>query len=501
MFSKLFKDTNSKLTIILTIIILIISYFTYVYNYTNPAQLFWDENFYLASAQKYLNGIFFLHDQPPFGQLLIALGEKLVNANNFSSFAINTDYAKDLPEGFSFAGYRLIPVLLAWLTAPLIFFLFLLLTNHHWLSFCLSFLYIFNNALIVHFRAAMLDSTLIFLIVSILLLFLTIDKYKHNNLLFIYLTISLGIVLALIATTKLTGLIVILLFPGLAWRLFPDWQRMLVALGLSLFGFVITFIMVWQVHFSLANNINPQLQNTGYYSASPEYVQIVKNKQNTSLLSFPIMLRDSLAYMSSYHHKVPRLNLCKPDENGSPAWFWLVGARSINYRWETPDNKVYQYLYLQVNPVIWLVGLIGVILGTCFWLASWLLPLRQPLQNRFLLTVFLGLYWGYMVGVSSISRVMYLYHYFPALIFSFCLFALVIKEIYCLNQWHLTLFHKQIAMSFIASLIIIAYSFYSPLTYYQPLSDAQFQRRMIFPLWDLRCVNCERTSPLVIPKT
>jgi dolichyl-phosphate-mannose--protein O-mannosyl transferase len=49
-------------------------------------------------------------------------------------------------------------------------------------------------------------------------------------------------------------------------------------------------------------------------------------------------------------------------------------------------------------------------------------------------------------------------------------------------------------MAVLASAILVSYRFYSPLTYYQPLTDEQFRQRMIFPLWDLRCVNCERTG-------
>ena len=102
-------------------LLLLISYFTYVHGYHKPAAFFWDENYHIASAQKYLNGVFFMEPHPPLGKLLIAAGEALVQPeeNGAADQFIGTDYAKDPPPHFSFAGYRLVPVLLAWRTVPL----------------------------------------------------------------------------------------------------------------------------------------------------------------------------------------------------------------------------------------------------------------------------------------------------------------------------------------------------------------------------------------------
>ncbi len=489
------------INIFLIVIILIISYFTYFHNYSNPQAFFWDENYFFADAQKYLNNIFFMHFHPPFGKILIALGEKLIQANELNDQFINVEYAPELPKNFSFTGYRFFPVLCAWLTAPLLFGVFYLLVKNNIIAFLLSSLYIFDNALIVHFRGAMADSILIFFIVLVILLFLLLPTWQEKARPFIYGSIFMGVNLGLLATTKTTGLIVIPLFITMIFPLLPHWKKYLIFLGLSFFGFCITFVMIWQLHFTIADQINPQLLNNGYYETSPEYKEILAQKKNNSLLSFPIMFRDSLKYAYNYTQGVSQLDLCKVGENGSPPFFWLVGARSINYRWETPDSQKYKYLYLQANPVVWLIGLLGVILGTGLWLISFLIPLQEPLKNRFLLTNFLILYWGYMIAVSTIPRVMYLYHYFPPLIFSFCLFALVFREIKFIGKWRLTDRKKQILLVFLVTCIFLSYRFYSPLTYYQFINDEQFKKRMIFPLWELRCVNCEKKSPLAIPKS
>ena len=67
---------------------------------------------------------------------------------------------------------------------------------------------------------------------------------------------------------------------------------------------------------------------------------------------FGAMLKDNLVFMANYNKGVPKLDVCKPDENGSHPLAWLVGKKSINYRWEKGDEGV-RYMYLQVNPITW----------------------------------------------------------------------------------------------------------------------------------------------------
>ena len=168
---------------------------------------------------------------------------------------------------------------------------------------------------------------------------------------------------------------------------------------------------------------------------------------------------------------MPKLDLSKPDENGSPSLFWPLGARAINYRWETPDGVFYKYLYLQVNPAVWLLGLSGVLGTTALIFVYIFFPLREPLKNRFLVATFLLLYWSYMTIISQLGRVMYLYHYFPALLFSFCLFALLVEEAREIGNLLLNTRYKIIILAVLSAAILVSYRFYSPLTYYQRLND------------------------------
>jgi dolichyl-phosphate-mannose--protein O-mannosyl transferase len=212
------------------------------------------------------------------------------------------------------------------------------------------------------------------------------------------------------------------------------------------------------------------------------------------------MLTDSLRFIKENNAGVPRLDLCKPDENGSPFFFWPFGGRSINYRWQSADGGATRYLYLQVNPMVWLAGLTGVILSFTLITSSLFFPLQKKMEKRMLLLTFLGLYAAYMIAISQIGRVMYLYHYFLPLLFSFILFAIVFTEMRTIGRHKLTEHTKLLSLLILAAGIFLSYQYYRPLTYFEPLTDKQVSNRAIVPLWELTCVHCPRENSLAIPR-
>lgn len=497
-----FCKTSSVAIAFYFLFVLLTSYFTYFYAYMNPQASFWDEPYHIAAAQKYLNGVFFMEQHPPLGKLLIALGEKVIHSNARNDMFITTDFAQGFEKypGFSFTGFRLFPALLGWLTAPVLFLIFLFITKSHPLSALLSFLYIFDNAQIVHSRGAMVDSPLTFFGMLTILLFLHTQKptdSKENVSRLCVLSALFGISFALTLTTKVVGLIFILLVPAAVYRLFPDWRRIVIFLMTFSAAFLLTYATVWQVHFSLASRIVPELSTGGYYHASDEYKAILVNGQNGSLRSFPIMLRDSLGFVGYYNKGVPRLDLCKPEENGSPFFLWPIGAKTINYRWEQVNDSTFRYLYLVTNPVAWACGLLGVLSAFALLFSS--LFLGMKIKHRFLLLTISSMYGGYMIVIGSLPRVMYLYHYFIPLLLSFILFVLAIDNIRFIGRYAVKESGKLMAATFLSILIFAAFQFYRPLTYYQPITNEAVTLRSLFPLWDLRCVHCERNNPLVVP--
>lgn len=476
----------------------VLGYCTYMHNYAYPAQFFWDENYHVASAQKYLHGVFFMEPHPPLGKLLIAAGEAILQPNERTDQFLGTDYAGGAGMNFSFAGYRFFPALLAWLAAPLIFGIFLLLSRNALHATLLSFLYVFDNALIVHLRGAMLEGPLVFFSVLSVLAFLLFLEWKNDERKRMLAAVGFGAAVAAAVTVKVFALIFLLpaLIAMFVLRHHP--RAMFQVGGAALAAFIVVFAGVWQIHFSIASHVNPNLPDDGYYQASDSLKALLNAGRASSIAAFPLQLKDHMNFVSHYQRGVPELDLCKADENGSPFFLWPVGARAISYRWETPGNDLYQYLYLQVNPVVWGAGLLSVILAVGLLCGAWFTDI-QRLRPPVALLAFLAMYGGFLAAVSRITRVMYLYHYFLPLLFTLFMLPLVLGMVRRFGPWHVTATARTGVLAALALLTFIGFQFYRPLSYYEPIDAASFQRRALLSIWELHCVGCDYQRTFGVP--
>ncbi|MCK6463003.1 MAG: phospholipid carrier-dependent glycosyltransferase [Candidatus Pacebacteria bacterium] len=508
-FLKKFFSKKRNLVVFYAVAVLIASYFTYFKNYDYPPAVFWDENYHIASAQKYLEGVIFMEPHPPLGKMFIALGEYMMKPNRFINQDelhkfTQTDYIKDFPAGYSFAGVRLFSTLFAWFSAVLFFLIFYLVSKNAHLSALFSSLYVFDNALIIHSRAAMLEGSHLFFILLAALYFVYLLGRKTPLKLSNYFLF--GFLVGIPIMIKATGGILLLLLPFLLacenWEkirasrhqgptLMRASRSVLDGLKITLlksvvfvFGAVIVFFAVWQIHFSLGKKI----EGDKSYRASEEYKAIIAEGKTTEFKNFPAMVKDNLAYMANYNKGVPVLDVCKPDENGSHPMTWPLGDKSINYRWERSGDGV-RYMYLQSNPATWLLGLSGIVISLVLIVAVFLF--RLPIKDKklfYLISAFAAMYVSYMAVMLRIERVMYLYHYFIPLVFSFILAFLVFNYIFAEKlAAKPKIIYKIILLAVVA--IIISYSFFSPLTYYQPLTTEQFKQRVWFDFWKLKPVE------------
>lgn len=173
----------------------------------------------------------------------------------------------------------------------------------------------------------------------------------------------------------------------------------------------------------------------------------------------------------------------------------------LSEKWNGEHDR---YLYLQANPVGFLLGFLGVIVSLTYVLCALLFWQERKFTRLFHIITFLSLYMGYMAAVSTINRVMYLYHYFIPLIISFILFGLVFMEIRSLGPWKLSQSAKNTLLAVLAACVFLSFQFYRSLTYLEPLSSAAIERRALLPLWELRCARCERkrvwATPTTLPK-
>lgn len=487
---------NTKYIALYSFLVLAFSFFTYFVQYNYPPSVFWDENYHIASAQKYIDGVMFMEVHPPLGKLFIALGEYLTQPNkNLDTHKFTeTDYIKDFPKDYSFAGVRLFPSLFAWLSAIVFFFILYFLSKNPHLSAIFSALYVFDNALIVHSRGAMLEgSHLFFILLSILYFcYLISKKHRVKNISYFILGALIGLSVMIKATGAITFLLFLFLFVYDHRERFQYWRKNIFSLFkifstkliVATIGISAVFFPIWYIHFSLGNTV----ANDKFYSASEEYKNIIAGGGTANPMNFMVMLRDNLKYMANYNKGVPKLDVCKPDENGSHPLVWPVGDKSINYRWEKSDEGVH-YLYLQSNPVIWFSALIGVILSLVLIVSKFVYKLELKNKKTFyLLICFTAMYVSYMSIILRIGRVMYLYHYFIPLIFSFIILFLVFN--YIAGEYLKTRNRDVYSLLILFLFLVIAsYQFYSPLTYYKPLTKDEFNQRTWFEFWKLKAIE------------
>ena len=453
-----------------------------------------------------------------------------------------TDSISTYPDHFSFCGFRLFPVLFAVFTAPLFFILLWLLIRNTHLAFIFSSLYVFDNALIVQARAAMLDTFQIFFIVGALA-FLVYAINRFNAKKDSIRKISwwqygfLGVLIGLITVTKHNGAILVVL--PLIWALYEatqntykfDPKKILPSLqpfgiiaakvAYSMLLAIFVYCSVFFIHFSLGKTIvNDNSNNNGKYFlgknlnaadnsdkitkvkawAQRQYLQALEKGQTANPKYFLAEMITNEVYMEEYHAGVPKLDLTKSNENGSYPTNWPVMNRTISYRWETADGDAYRYTYLIGNPVIWFFGLIGMLLAMCLVVSHFFFDIRIKDKRIFgWIGVFAFLYAIYMAAMLQTIqiRVMYLYHYFIPLIFSLILFVLVVKYLIddgleseeldiTFSNRPFRIYGTLVVMVF---LIALSFAFYSPLAYYTPLTNAQFEMRNLFDFWQMKTAN------------
>lgn len=475
---KNISGSGKNQVILYLFLVLAISYFTYFHNYENPPAAFWDENYHIASAEKYIQQVMFMENHPPLGKLFIALGEYLIQPNQRIDKAdfIKTDFIKDFPQDYSFRGVRFFPALFGWLGAGLFFLILYLLSKNAHLAFAFSSLYVFENSFIVHFRGAMLESAQLFFILLAILYFVYLFEKEKGVKNYQYLI--LGLLIGLSVAVKINGAIIVALYPFLFFgkdcQMTVEGQKIFSILwqfikkGLVvLAGIVLVWISIWQIHFVLGKNT----ADGNYYRATEEYKKIMENCTIWNPKNIFVIIRDNMEYSANYNNGVPIW-----DENGSRPLTWPLGGKPIVYRWEKVGDFI-RYLLLEGNFASWLGGFLAVIFSVFLLVAFFTNRIKIKNQKKLLyLFYFLLLYLAYMAAMARIDRVMYLYHYFIPLLFSFfLLFILVNMGLAGLQGKARRIF--QIAITAFIIFILVSYWFIAPVTYYQFLTKSGFDLR------------------------
>lgn len=481
-------------------VLLVAASLTYGLRHGEPRSLFWDENYHIASAHKQLAGVMYMEAHPPLGKMLIALGERLVGANDGldTTALLGRDHVENrhLPEGYRYTGVRLPSVLAMIASVWLMYLILWRLTGSVTVAFVFGALLAFDNALVVHGRAAMLEGMQIGF--ALLAIYVLVAATQGPGPVRLWRYAALAAAIGLAIMVKLNAAVLLLLPVALfVFDRWPalcrgEWWQVLRRLGSAAIVSVVSLAAVVLAVFYLHIATGTHTHENRFYKASLEYRTHLRAGTASSLSGFRAGLRDHLRYIAEYAEGVPRLDLCKPGENGSTASSWPFGGRAINYRWQrevVDSTPKVGYTYLIGNPLIWASVLLGLVLSVSLVLGRVVYGLAVHDRRLFgWIVLSTSLYLAYMLAIAQIGRVMYLYHYLLPLVFGVLNLALVCRYVFdaglARHRWHA----RANLLAFLL-LVIAVFVFFAPLTYGTPLAADEFARRQWFEFWRLEPVR------------
>jgi len=472
-----------------TVLVVVLAAINFLGGIAQPAHLIWDERYYVTTAQRYEDGTAQFASHPPLGLMLIAAGDALLHPNRGTDTrAVGWDKQvadERLPEHYSFAGVRLMSGVFAVIGAVLFFAVMLTLTRSVLSALLLSNLYVFENAFIAHFRAAHLDAfQLAFALAALLCFAVSARRGRRSSP---GLEFALGTACGLAIMVKLNavlwtllGLMLILRRIRIGWHCTPRARLLLAGLRdgtIMASGCLLAIAVVWTIHVAIAPHPPPPESPAGVRDEafmSRTYQAYLKGERGFSPTVVLAAARDYSRFMAADFKGVP-----KKDANGSPPMEWPLHIRTINYRWDS-DGVRTAYVQLAGNLWGWLLADVALIASVGMLILQWWRPRPCSDPERRALTIMLLLqYLAYMIVHTYLGtmRVMYLYHYFPALILAFCLVPLALAE--GADRWPALRAWQRFGLMTMTALLLTSFAFYSPLSVHRPLTHAECEWRNI----------------------
>lgn len=520
------------------LIVALVASINFLANLGYPQAPIWDESYYLTAVARYEAHIAQFASHPPLGLQLITAGDALLHPNRrLDTRRIGWDKkisGDQLPKGYSFAGVRLMPGVFGALGAVAFFALMYVLTQSVLAALAFSNLYVFDNALVVHFRAAQLDPFQVAFVLGTLLCFAVSARRGGRSATGIDALYGVSCGFACMAKLNAAvlaflGVMLIARRIGIGWRNVPRAKLLLAGArdGLAMAGGCLAAIaLVMTLHVAL-NPVAPIAaspagrKDLGF--VTPVYAAYLQRERP---LSPAVVLDASLDYLRFTFADLA--GVPRTDPNGSKPLVWPLMRGTINYRWDSTDDRT-AYVQLVGNPVSWFLGL-AALAASIGLILSWgwqalrrqaardpsaplsTAPVRTPHAprrgsrrssaavrgssrplpsdptRRALIVMLLAQWLVYMAVHAYIGRerVMYLYHYFIALMMTYCLVPLVLAE--AAERWHVLRERQTAILAGMAGLLWLGFIFYAPLTFHGYLTFNQCEWRNIL----MHVVTCHR---------
>lgn len=506
-----------------------------------PHHPVWDESYYMTAIARYEHGTTQFASHPPLALMLLTAGDLLVHPNRaLDTTKVGADKQiseEKLPKGYTFGGIRLMSGVFAVLGGLAFFGLMLAITGSPARAVFFSTFYLFENAFIAHFRAAQLDAFQVcFEIVALLCLVLAM---KRGPARMPWPELGFGAAIGMASMVKLNAIVLAPLGGMLLiWRLWQGWggkERTTLLLRslrdgvLMAVACIVVVFACFTAHIVVGTHPPDEKTTAGQKDASflsPPYRAYLHHERGLSPAVVWAASWDYWRFMQSDLKGMPMT-----DPNGSQPLLWPLHFRAINYRWDS-DGHHTSYVQLAGNVMSWWMALAALLATPVLLALAWWKPrgearllqeiiqlprvgemlqaagtdlkrLKQVVEEKIrhpsrastgetatigldsaswrralMLMIFLQylIYMGVHIYLGSM-RVMYLYHYFLALVLSFVLVPLVLAEVCA--RWPKLKVRQDAIISVIVVAIVLSFAFYSPLSFHRPLSKGECELRNI----------------------
>ncbi|HEX3081724.1 MAG TPA: phospholipid carrier-dependent glycosyltransferase [Candidatus Saccharimonadia bacterium] len=449
-----------------------LAFITRLWDVLHPAAVVFDEVYFKVYAGDYLTGSYYFDPHPPLGKLLLGAWAWLTHLD-----PANLTNTQD-PS----VALRLLPAIAGALIIPVFFVFLRQLGASKRMATLGAALLLLDNALMVESRFVLIDSMLILFGLGAVTCFLA--ARRRSGRVRIMLLVAAAVLAGMAASTKWTGLSALGLI-GIVWlsdiirrRLTLNWHRIAEGVALIMIPFAVYASVFW-IHFSLLpkSGQGDAFMSTRFQSTlvgNPNYDPKVHMGFWDKFNDLNVAMNQSEESLKTATHPY-----------GSKWSTWPIMYRDVYY-WQgnTNEDGTQGNIYLLGNPVVWWGILVILIAGS---IAS-STALRRLRPFRFaLITLSVGYLMNYL-PFSRITRVMFLYHYFFALIYSLA-FAVILLGAF--GDWttdgpHPWKFSSRLSRNLylgVLSLAVIGFIYFAPLSYGIPLTPVEISQHMWLPSW------------------
>lgn len=461
--------------------------FNFARDLNDPPNAFWDESYYVTALERYEGHIASYASHPPLGFMLMKVGRDLVGDaqkvdSRFLAEVKKTDSRK-IPKGYSFTGVRLMGGLFGALGAFLFYLICLTITREAYSAAIFSLLYVFENALIVHFRAGHLDPFQITFALGGILVWLRAfcdpqkDSWKHAALfgaligLSFMVKVNTIVLLALPALTALRDLI------RSRWPIDRTIGHIAANAVAASASFTAIMVSIFVLH-TVINPVAPDFKSDAGRKDAPFITEPYKAWLEKRGPLTPQVLYDATnGYFRFMNNDFT--GIVKTEKNGSNPALWPLMHKNITYRWDAHNGRT-SYVQMAGNLFNWTLGGLAMV-GTLVLLTQRTFQKKPWLDTHDMdiAAAIVGMWFVFMLVHIWLGtqRVMYIYHYFAGLLLSFMLLPLLYQVLKSRFAWIEK--HKDYVLGVVCIGAAAGFMWIAPLTYHQPLTRAACEARNV----------------------